>query len=157
MLGSLIKKGQEMGAKVIVSREISPEVTHVVIPRGVRTVKTIEASLTCRWIVSPEWIEESHKIGDFLPESPFGIKNDTNPLVQKRIFASKNFYNDLPSSVPRELFHTLVTGIGEASISSSAREADFVLVSRETSATMSVAAKQVALNWDSFFDMIAPW
>ncbi len=157
MLVDLIKKGQEMGAKVIASREISPEVTHVVIPSGLRTVKTIEASLSCRWVVSPEWIEESHKIGDFLPESPFGIKNDTNPLAQKRLFVSSNFYNDLPSTVSRDLFQTLVTGIGEASISSTAREADFVLVSRQTSKEMSGAAKAVVLKWDKFFYIFAPW
>ena len=70
-LQSIAKKAKELNAKVLVGNVLDSEVTHIISPSNRRTIKTLIASLTCRWIVSPDWIIESEEYGQFLDEQKF--------------------------------------------------------------------------------------
>lgn len=63
-----MKKVQHLGGTIISSSEFTKDLTHVVAPPGSRTMKTLAAALTHRWLVSPDWILESFERGEWLPE-----------------------------------------------------------------------------------------
>ena len=50
-------------------------------------MKTLIASLTQRWVVTPDWIIESNEKGKFIPEKKYGIRQKTNVFNDKSVCA----------------------------------------------------------------------
>lgn len=73
----LIDKVVKLGGEVKYDAGFDRSITHVITPLKCRTMKTLAAALTKRWLVSPDWVVESSKAGKFLPEDRYFITTFT--------------------------------------------------------------------------------
>lgn len=64
----LIEKVVSLGGEVRYDAGFDRAITHVITPPKCRTMKTLAASLTKRWLIGPEWVVESAKAGKFISE-----------------------------------------------------------------------------------------
>lgn len=67
----LIKKVLLLNCEVRQEAEFDNKVTHVVTPPNTRTMKTLAAALTHRWLVTPQWVVDSADAGEILPEDKY--------------------------------------------------------------------------------------
>lgn len=68
MKDDIIDRVLLLGGEVRLGEVFDSKITHVVSPPNSRTMKTLAASLTSRWIVSPQWILDSTAAGYFVDE-----------------------------------------------------------------------------------------
>jgi len=86
------KYAEKLGAEIKKdSIDFEDDVTHVVCPPKSRTLKTLAALVTCRWVVTAEWIIESNKAGKFLPETLYGVKPAQKPYANKKFYITNSF------------------------------------------------------------------
>ena len=127
-------------------------VTHVVTPKGSRSLKTLAASLAGSWVVSPEWIEESAKKRSWQNEEDYGSKYSHKPFFNKSAFITPEFLKEKKKSfITRDAFKILVEPLGEGRVSSSEEEAQIVLTSDDK------ADGQKNLNLLQFLELIQPF
>lgn len=84
----LINHVTQLGGDVVYDAEFTPQITHVVTPPSCRTMKTLAAALTHRWLVSPTWVLDSATHGSFLPPQKY--------VPQHSLFAC--YHDDLVNS-----------------------------------------------------------
>lgn len=68
-------------------------------PPHARTIKTLAAALTCKWIVNPEWVSKSKEAGKFIDEQPFGFIRNEVILEGKKVFITPQFKSEQPGKV----------------------------------------------------------
>jgi hypothetical protein len=76
----LEKKAKYLGANIKVGEEFDKFITHVISPPNTRTIKTLAACLTGKWVVSSQWIEDSYAQGYWINEENYGM------FLLKRLF-----------------------------------------------------------------------
>jgi hypothetical protein len=61
--------------------EFGDSITHVVTPPHGRTLKTLAACLTSKWLITDfKWIIDSYEKGHFLPEDAYGERHFEHPF-----------------------------------------------------------------------------
>jgi len=144
----------KMGGKVIWGDTFDSGITHVVAPAGCRTMKTLIASLTGRWLVTPEWISESVKNGNFKSEQEYGYKRSNYLFEEKKVFITKEFKEENESKQFHEQnFSTLIETLGHGKIVKNAFSADVILVAT-TEKDKYICGE--CLTWQEFFEVIQP-
>lgn len=64
----LINRILVLGGQTVEGEQFDASVTHLITPPRCRTMKTLAASLTGKWLVTPEWVLESTSAGAFVNE-----------------------------------------------------------------------------------------
>lgn len=86
-----------MQGQVHDSAEFSHHITHVVTPPHTRTLKTLAAVLTCKWLVTPEWLIDAqrahteHPAAQLLSPDKYGIRLREPPFKDKTFAVHKSF------------------------------------------------------------------
>ncbi len=86
-----------MKGQVHDSAEFSHQITHVVTPPHTRTLKTLSAVLTCKWLVTPDWLIDAQQAHAANPSAPllspdsYGIRLREAPLKDKTFAFHRSF------------------------------------------------------------------
>ncbi len=160
---------------------LDDSITHIICPPQSRTFKVLQAVLTHKWIICPEWVVQSYVTGRWLHESGFGFKRIENPIENRCIYLSPSF--DLycnsskasPNYIPNLKDHcTGLARIGRAVIVNDAEHADYILVgpsmiataddfseeviheNKEKSKYSALYPKVYVLEWAEFIELLYP-
>lgn len=118
----LSKKLEKLGGRVV--NDIQ-KCTHLVTTRVIRTVKFLCGVCTCRFIISPMWIEESYKSRWFLDETNFKLHDPETEAMfsfkldesiqlakQKKLFRNMFFYMTASVQPPFHMLREIVHSAG---------------------------------------------
>jgi len=144
----------KLGGNVRLDAEFDAKITHVVTPPNCRTMKTLAAALTSRWLVSPEWVVECGNQGKFVDELQFGVKYTERPFEGKVFYISKNFEKENAKGKDYKVknAHTLATSLGKGSIvKEGSGDVDYTLVGKDIDPA-DVFGK--AITWNEFVNLI---
>jgi hypothetical protein len=139
---------------------IDADITHVVTKPSCRTMKTLAAGITCKWLVSLDWIIDSARAGYFLPEIGYGIRNSEWLFQKKKFFISPKFKAKYKKYRMRCCYTLIKLGGGQ--LVNSTKHADYVLVTTKESCsphwllTANPNTKTEILVWGTFINLIAP-
>lgn len=125
-------------------------------PPQVRTIKTLAAALTQKWIVHPDWITQSKDAGHFIDETKHGFMNKGSPLFHKKIMFSAKFLEENQKNQQSRIKNCelLVKNYGKGSITKDLHSADIVLVSNNDNKNDGSGA--LCLTWEKFIELIFP-
>jgi len=150
MKDDIIDRVLLLGGEVRLGEVFDSKITHVVSPPNSRTMKTLAASLTSRWIVSPQWILDSTAAGYFVDETNYGRRKNGSALEGKKFCISENFKKENHDKNFKESnYKALIVQLGRGIIVNDTASADYCLV-----ATGETKSHGVALTWNAFFDLI---
>jgi len=76
----------KLGGKVRNEAEFDINITHIVTPPNTRTIKTLAAVLSHRWLVNRQWLLDCQKEGNFIDEQSYGIRSMLTPFKDKKFF-----------------------------------------------------------------------
>eukprot|EP01127_Copromyxa_protea_P023198 TRINITY_DN8624_c0_g3_i1.p1 TRINITY_DN8624_c0_g3~~TRINITY_DN8624_c0_g3_i1.p1 ORF type:complete len:1511 (-),score=427.56 TRINITY_DN8624_c0_g3_i1:47-4435(-) len=156
MRAQLAKSVQNLGGNVEWGDTFHSTITHVIAPPDCRTMKTLIARLTGRWLVTPEWILQSAKSKKFLDEGKYGSRITVPTFQDKTVFISEDFRKENASNhFHEENFKTLIETLGKGRIVKSAFGADIVLIPA-LSAHNFGKLTATCLTWKEFFNHIQP-
>jgi len=150
----LAKYVERMKGKVLWGDTFDAEITHIVAPPNCRTMKTLIASLTQRWVLSPNWILDSLKQNKFIDEKPYGNRQSTNVFNNKLVFISTDFATT-NLNYNLENFKTLIEVLGKGTITNKAFGADIILVPSLIKHNYHNSGAE-CLTWKQFFNKIQP-
>ncbi|KAL0487731.1 DNA damage repair protein BRCT [Acrasis kona] len=135
---------EKMGGRVIDNNEkddlvsFDTSVTHVVAPVAARTPRVIIASLSHKWIMSPEWLIQSNKKRKFLNEADHGLRRrDTTPFTQQRLFVSPGFIEEESKTsgtlrrTKLEYLHAFVEKFGKGTVVNDSKDAKLWLITEQ--------------------------
>lgn len=71
--------------------EFSHHITHVVTPPHTRTLKTLAAVLTCKWLVTPEWLIDAQRAHAVNPAAPLLSPDEYGIRLREAPFKDKTF------------------------------------------------------------------
>lgn len=138
-----------LGGEVRVEAEFDNKITHVVTPEpNTRTMKTLAAALTYRWIISPDWLINSGEAGKFVEEGEFGVRPATKPFDGKKFFFSDEFKKERSVKIENT---TNLIDLGKGIMVDKESSADFILVS---DANSKVAPNPKAVSFSQFVALI---
>jgi len=153
MRKKLAKDIETMKGQVIWGDTFDSSITHVVAPTGCRTMKTLIACLTGRWLVTPDWILKSNSKNKFVKETQYGYKRNNYLFEGKKVFISNYFKTENESKHFHEQnFSTLIETLGRGEIIQNAFSADLILVSSHEKEKY----RGQCLTWQEFFEVIQP-
>lgn len=70
----LENKGKSLGANIQNGEFFDLQfITHLISPSNGKTIKTLVAHLTGKWVMNSQWIEDSYKKGYWIDELNYGI------------------------------------------------------------------------------------
>ncbi|KAH6582188.1 hypothetical protein BASA61_008648 [Batrachochytrium salamandrivorans] len=129
-----------------------PRITHVISPKGTRTLKIFAASLMGAWLITnPDWIMDSVAHGAWLPEGKYGHRSQLNPYLGKRFFLAPSFQADPKFKDSRqEQLACLVTMCSKGTFVDTVDDADIVMRTDADDSTYPVKA----LTWTNFISLI---
>lgn len=131
----LTKYLNDLGAIVHVGADFNDEITHVLAPRGYRSIRVLAASLTGKWIVSVDWVEACRRTGQFVSELLHGgfCNSTVRPFRFRTLWMSAAFSVTHKShpTYPTAALRTLLEKLGKARWCEMAGQADFLLVTEE--------------------------
>jgi hypothetical protein len=147
----LTKQIEEMGGIIRPEEKdkYDDTVTHVISAPLVRTIKTLAAAVKKKWIVSPEWVDESYKNNSFLPEDNFGFCRRDDIFDSKKVKMTSGF---LTQKAHVTYATQLVEEFGGGSIIEDVKEADMILVDKKDKTQYGVPS----YTWDAFMNLIYP-
>eukprot|EP01114_Cavostelium_apophysatum_P015640 TRINITY_DN4306_c0_g1_i1.p1 TRINITY_DN4306_c0_g1~~TRINITY_DN4306_c0_g1_i1.p1 ORF type:complete len:1452 (-),score=526.24 TRINITY_DN4306_c0_g1_i1:463-4818(-) len=155
---NLIERVILLGGDVRMGELFDAKITHVIAPPNCRTMKTLAASLTGRWLIQPQWVLESTGAGYFVEESKFGHRNPVSPFRDRKVFISEGFKKEMNErSFKDGNIKALVQQLGKGSIVTEENEADFLLIPSKGNSVPSANGNQEEkrrLTWSQFFDLI---
>ncbi|KAJ3371612.1 hypothetical protein GGF31_003221 [Allomyces arbusculus] len=137
------------------SDEFDYSITHVLTPPNSRTIKTLAAALSHRFLVfDVQWIYDSVKAGKFLPVDPkHGVRYFNTPFKGKTLCITDAFREENAARVFRmENAELLVQKYGKGTIVSDPNNADWVLTSASDKSTY----KGRVIDWTAFIKIIVP-
>jgi len=148
-----------LGGKVHNGVEFTDDITHVMAPRGYRSIRVLAASLTAKWIISGEWLEACEHAGYFVNEmsldaSCVGFQNlICRPFKGKTLWMSAGFEasHRTHPQYPSAALRILLEKLGRARWVSSKEEADYLLVldgerSAQNCLTLSALIDMIPVN-----------
>jgi hypothetical protein len=137
------------------SETFDSKITHVVIPPNTRTMKTLAAALTKRWLVTAQWVLDSTEAGFFVEETKYGYKKQVCPFEGKKVYISGDFYlANRDKNIKEQSFKLLIEQLGKGKIVTKPDGADFVLAANNDQQTN--YPNGTLLTWGQFFDLIQP-
>eukprot|EP01064_Diplonema_japonicum_P020681 TRINITY_DN30267_c0_g1_i1.p1 TRINITY_DN30267_c0_g1~~TRINITY_DN30267_c0_g1_i1.p1 ORF type:complete len:673 (+),score=225.21 TRINITY_DN30267_c0_g1_i1:45-2063(+) len=128
--------------------------SHIVIPNHeARTVKTVAAVLTGRWVMTKLWATDSKKAGKWLDEEQYGYCLSHEGIKGKKVFLTKGF---ISSSGPDRVKQAKqLVEYGSANLCETISKSDIVLRSHNESD--STRTKKIFNNtWEAFIAWIFP-
>lgn len=130
-------------------------ITHMITPTTTKTLKSLAALLSKAWIISdPNWIMDSLKAKEWLPESSYGARLTVNPFEGMSIYPSSSFTDasklSSPTSSRPRILHVLWVECSRGRIVDKAEDADYILVNERPNPTITGNT----LNWAAFMDLI---
>ena len=139
----------ELGGIVHVGADFNDDITHVLAPRGYKSIRVLAASLTGKWIVPIEWVEACHRAGHFVPEALANGFNNTSirPFRFRTLWMSAAFSATHKSHpvYPVAALRTLLEKLGKARWSETQTQADFLLVTEEEKESKLITSSRGAL------------
>jgi len=85
-LGSQVHESKDFEDEQILNADIT-QITHIVVPSlETRTMKTLAAILSQRWLVTTDWVMASNAANHFVDEKKYGFK------LSEYLFVGKKFY-----------------------------------------------------------------
>jgi len=149
---SLENMVEKLGGKVKNESEFDSSITHVICPPQSRTVKTLAAVLTNRWLVNPKWVVDSLEAGIFLGEQAYGIRSTETPFKGKKFFLTESFIKENEKKESRvQNCKALIVVFGRGEIIKDFKKADYILKGSLDRAPYSVPS----MDWEEFLEMIA--
>eukprot|EP01117_Protostelium_nocturnum_P014338 TRINITY_DN5452_c0_g4_i1.p1 TRINITY_DN5452_c0_g4~~TRINITY_DN5452_c0_g4_i1.p1 ORF type:complete len:1330 (-),score=514.18 TRINITY_DN5452_c0_g4_i1:27-4016(-) len=145
-----------LGGEAVLDDAFDAKISHIITAGPtVRTMKSMAACLTGRWLLLHHWVLESSSAGYFVDETPFGIKR-TNPFGKKQVFLSPEFLTESSKkNFTKGNYVTLIERLGKGRIVEKREDADIVVISSSQSATAQEKEKgTTVLNWVTFFTLI---
>jgi len=135
---------EKMGGRVVDNNEkddlvsFDQTVTHVVAPSAARTPRVIIASLSHKWIMSPDWILQSNKRRNFVSEAKYGLRrmNDT-PFTNQSLYVTPGFIEEDDKNsgslrrTKREYLHAFVEKFGGGTIVTTPQDAKYWLITEQ--------------------------
>eukprot|EP00824_Muranothrix_gubernata_P003820 TRINITY_DN1487_c0_g1_i2.p1 TRINITY_DN1487_c0_g1~~TRINITY_DN1487_c0_g1_i2.p1 ORF type:complete len:420 (-),score=65.95 TRINITY_DN1487_c0_g1_i2:23-1246(-) len=149
---ALVSRIEELGGTVSEGGILPGGVTHVVAPPNHRTLPTMVACLTQKWLLSHQWILDSSKAGHFLPEGSYGAKGAGSSFKGMSFFFGRRFLRTSDGATAQEL--ALQIGGGVAAEVSEA--ADFILVANREEEQVFVENKGRRITYEDFCDLVQP-
>ena len=149
-----------LGATVHVGADFNDDITHVLAPRGYRSIRVLAASLTGKWIVPVDWVDACHGAGQFVSELFHGGYCNTNvrPFRLRTLWMSAAFTVTHKSHpiYPTGALRTLLEKLGKARWCQAASQADFLLVTEEEKESKLIASNRggVLLTLNNLINMI---
>lgn len=129
-------------------------VSHVVSPPSARTLKTLAAAVTGKWIVGISWIQESQRANVWVSEAPHGRRGDGDRLLNKNVYCSPQFQDGADKANRMHHARQLVETYGRGHLVNDFQSADIVFVgSRENRAPY---GDRQCLTWEEFIEFIYP-
>lgn len=149
----------DLGATVHVGAEFNDDITHVLAPRGYRSIRVLAASLTGKWIVPCEWVEACHRTNQFVSENLHGgyLNTTIRPFRFRTIWLSAAFAATHKSHpvYPLAALRVLLEKLGKARWCESAGQADFLLVTEEEKESRLIGSSRgVLLTLNNLINMI---
>ena len=149
----------ELGATVHVGADFNDDITHVLAPRGYKSIRVLAASLTGKWIVPAEWVEACHRTNQFVSENLHGGYQNTSirPFRFRTIWLSSAFAatHKAHPVYPTAALRVLLEKLGKARWCESAGQADFLLVTEEEKESKLIwSSRGVLLNLNNLINMI---
>lgn len=146
MKEELTRHASNLGMKVVNPPELFVEaITHLVCPPNSRTLKVVAATVSGRWVLSTDWLVDSAKKGEILPEKDYGSRSDTI-LAGKKVFCTKKF-TEKKGSIDRYQYLKQIVELGKGHLTSDQDEADIIV----TEAKENVGeTKAKILTWNDF-------
>lgn len=149
----------ELGAIVHVGADFNDDITHVLTPRGYKSIRVLAASLTGKWIVPLEWVEACNRAGCFVPESLVKGYNNTSirPFRFRTLWMSAAFSATHKSHpvYPVAALRTLLEKLGKARWTETQGQADFLLVTEEEKESKLITSNRgILLTLSNLIDMI---
>lgn len=143
---------------------LDDSITHILCPPQSRTFKVLQAVLTHKWVVCPEWIIQSHKSNRWLPETSFGFKRLENPIENRSIYLAPSFdlYCTSSKSSPNYIANLRehcngLAKTGKALFVNEPDHADYILVGPSTISTGIPPQEKVHDNKEkSFYSLNYP-
>ena len=83
----MVRCASKLGIKLHSGADFSSDVTHMIAPRGSRTIKVLAATLQGRWLMSSAWLGDSLRAGRLLPEKDYGEAFVDQQPFRHRTFA----------------------------------------------------------------------
>lgn len=148
---------ETLGGAAHVGAEFSDDITHVLAPRGCRSIRVLAASLTAKWIMSDAWIEASNRAGYFVDEAPFGFLNTgIRPFRLRTLWMSDAFaaLHRAHCQYPTAALRILIEKLGRGRWTASEWTADLLLVSDAAEAASLQSARGRKLTLQELVDMI---
>ena len=142
-----------MKGQVHDTAEFSHNITHVVTPPHARTLKTLAAVLTCKWLVTPEWLIDAKRAHDADPAAAllgpekYGIRLQEPPFKAKT-FAFHSSFSAGAEGVSNLKNAEILLKVGKGKRVKES-EATVVLVSDEFE-----GQKSSYYSWKQFMDII---
>jgi len=151
----LVHKIQKLGGEVVNDFQKN-KFTHMITPPGSKTMKSLAASLTSKWMITDlQWIHHSALAGHFLPEDEYGKKFTTTPFKGKKVFKSKSFIDEHQEKTGRlDNCQNLVGQLGKGIFVNSIEEADLILTGTDEDDHSYEKAGKQCLTWNKMIESI---
>jgi len=148
------KQVEKLKGQVCWGDTFDSSITHVVTPPNCRTMKTLIARLTGRWLVTPDWIIDSATAGHWVDEKPYGLSVTEDLFKNKNVFISEDFVTENAKDYNAQNFKLLIEKLGRGKITTSAFNADLILVPSQIKHNYHTLGR--CLSWKQFFNYIQP-
>ena len=126
----------KLGGKVKNESEFDGNITHVVSPPNSRTVKTLAAVLTHKWLVGSKWVLDSLEEGAFVDEEPYGIHSNESPFRGRKFFLTDAFVKEHEKKESKlQNCKSLIVLFGKGEMIKDLSKADMVIRASGESAT----------------------
>jgi len=129
MRDELTKIAEKYGMAVSTTNttQLDDSVTHMVCPPESRTNKVLSAIVSGRWVVTPDWLYESDKMGEILPAENFGGRTD-NVLRDKKVFVTAHFQERNKGKTPDKLGSLIhLVELGKGKMEKDQNNANFII------------------------------
>ncbi|KAL6077105.1 hypothetical protein QOT17_002411 [Balamuthia mandrillaris] len=141
------------GAEVRWDAEFDTQITHVIAPPDSRTMKTLAAALTGRWLMAPEWVLDSQREGRWLEEKSYGTCYAERPFALKRFYMAPSFRKENEKKNHKlSNAHTLIVKLGRGTVVTKPENVDFTLVATNNQNASEVHG--IPVTWAQFVNMI---
>ena len=141
----------QLGGKCALQGEFHEGITHVISPPSFpKTMRSLGASLLSKWVISVEWLLESAKCGEWIPEEPFAFKTPPNAFQERKIHLTEEFFRENAKYYAKEIFLTFFQRIVKAKLVDLVSEAEIVMTGEQS------ANGEAFLTWSHFTDRIFP-
>lgn len=153
----LVGKAKALGAAVLARGVADSTLTHVVSFQGRRTTITLVGAVCGLWVVSQDWLDESHAAGRFVDESPFGQRFPKSPFEGKAFCLSQDFVADTKPAIVEHCKTLISLGKGVLLEDGERHPADFTLVSSDHGGDgAGRGSSGITFTLRMFFDLIQP-